>query len=75
MLISVRDKDGNLYVKDMLDIDFDMHIKEKDGKYVIYVSNRYYLDEFYSKKNDAESEMIRLADCRNKLEDELRSWS
>jgi len=75
MLINVRDNEGNLYVKDVLDIDFDMNIKEKGGQYVVYVSNKYYIDNKFSKKADAESEMLRVADCRNKLEDELRSWT
>ena len=41
MLIKVRDKTDSLFVKDALDIDYDMSIEEKNGKYFVRINSEY----------------------------------
>lgn len=35
MLINLRNREGKLIVKDVLDIDFDMSVEEENNKYII----------------------------------------
>lgn len=35
MLINLRNKEGKLMVKDVLDIDFDMSVEKKNNKYFL----------------------------------------
>ena len=35
MLINLRDKNGKLVIKDILDIDFNMCVAEEAGEYVV----------------------------------------
>ena len=74
MLISLRDKNGKLLIKDVLDIDFDMSVVREEKKYFVAVNQRYNLDEAFEQESDAEERMISLANSRNNLEDELRNY-
>lgn len=74
MLISLKDKKDNLLVKDMLDIDFDMSVSKEGDKYYINVNPLYRLAESFTRKEDAENEMLSIARSRNNLEDELRNY-
>ena len=77
MLINVRDSENNLKVKDILDLDFDMHVeedkREKERKiYKIMVNPNMTLDEDFYDKTSAEKRMLGIAAARNELENELR---
>lgn len=49
MLINLRNREGKLIVKDVLDIDFDMSVEEENNKYVININHQFKLDgEFES---------------------------
>lgn len=74
MLITVKNKHGDLKVKDILDIDFDMSV-ESDGKgFVVKINRQYWDTEKFLSRKDAEDQMLRLAEMRNTLEAELREW-
>ena len=47
MLINLRNREGKLIVKDVLDIDFDMSVEEENNKYVINITPLY---NFFIKK-------------------------
>ncbi len=75
MLIGVRDDGNKLHMKDVLAMNFDMHVEErKPGTYVVALNKLYDLDESFDSYEDAENEMIRLAGLRNQLESELRDY-
>ena len=73
MLVKVRDKQGKLRAKDMLDLDFDMYVEgeEKSG-YQVVINPQYTLDGTFEEEADAENAMDALVDARNALENELR---
>lgn len=75
MLIKLRDNDEQLVVKDILDIDFDMSVFQKDGKYCVKINAKYRLDEQFDNQEDAESQMLMVTDTRNKEEAELEALS
>ena len=74
MLIKVRDRQGKLRAKDMLDLDFDMYVEKSEEKpgYQVIINPQYTLDGTFTKEADAENAMDALVDARNALEDELR---
>ena len=79
MLINVRDSENNLKVKDVLDLDFDMHVEEgKPEKglatYKVMVNSNLTLDEVFYDKASAEERMLGIADARHELENELRNF-
>lgn len=74
MLISLRDKEKKLVVKDMLDIDFDMSVERDDEQYYVKVNPNYRLDEVFKKEADAEKRMIEIASARNNLETDLINY-
>lgn len=79
MVISVRDKDNNLRIKDILDFDFDMSVEKcssEKGKpiYKVQINSKYYLDGTFDDKSSAEEKMIAVANARNELENELRNF-
>ena len=41
MLINLRDKNGKLVIKDILDIDFNMCVVEEAGEYVVQINSTY----------------------------------
>lgn len=74
MLIKVRDKMDSLFVKDALDIDYDMSIEEENGEYFVRINSEYRDAEKYETREQAEKAMLKLADERNALEEELRNY-
>ena len=47
MLINLRDKNGKLVIKDILDIDFNMCVAEEAGEYVVQINSTYnYADKY-----------------------------
>lgn len=74
MLINVRDKNGKLLVKDMLDIDFDMSIEDENSNYYVRINRQYRLDEIFQNEKSAEEKMCYIAAARNSLENELRNY-
>ncbi len=73
MLINLRNSAGKLVVKDILDVDFDMSVEEKNNRYIINVNHQFHCDEEYDNEKDAESRMLQIAEMRNDLETELRN--
>jgi len=73
MLINLRNNAEKLVVKDILDIDFDMSVEEKNNRYIINVNRQYSCAEEYDNEKDAESRMLQIAEMRNDLETELRN--
>ena len=73
-LTSLRDKDNQLVVKDMLDIDFNMYVKEEQGNFFVQVNQRYRLDENYTTQKAAEDAMLKIAGQRNQLEESLKGY-
>lgn len=74
MLITLRDENQKLVVKDMLDIDFDMTVEEENGKFYVMVNRKYRFDEEFQNEDVAESRMLEIARVRNNLENELRDY-
>lgn len=74
MLITLRDKNRKLVVKDMLDIDFDMSVKEENENFYVMINRKYKLDEEFSNEKAAEDRMLEIARARNNLENELREY-
>lgn len=79
MLISVRDNKGNLLIKDVLDLDYDMFIREclpESGctGYEIWINKKYKCSDIFATIGDAEERMLELAEERNILENELKSF-
>lgn len=73
ILINLRNNAEKLVVKDILDIDFDMSVEEKNNRYIINVNRQYSCAEEYDNEKDAESRMLQIAEMRNDLETELRN--
>lgn len=74
MLINLRDKRNKLFIKDILDIEFDMCVEEKDNKYYVAVNKKYRYDMEFENEDDAENQMILIANARNNLEHELKNY-
>ena len=74
MLINLRDKKNKLFIKDILDIEFDMCVEEKDNKYYVAVNKKYRYDMEFENEYDAENQMILIANARNNLEHELKNY-
>ncbi len=74
MLLNLRNNNDELVIKDVLDINFDMKVKKCVGGYQIKINSKFILDDTFDEKREAEKAMIRLAEARNKLEEELRDF-
>ena len=74
MLINLRDKKNKLFIKDILDIEFDMCVEEKDNKYYVAVNKKYRYDMEFENEDYAENQMILIANARNNLEHELKNY-
>ena len=79
MLIKLRNNDGKLIVKDILDIDFNMFVaenKDSAGKryYTVKVNNKFTYDEKFDSEEAAEMALNQIAEQRNALELELRGF-
>lgn len=71
MLIGLRDKKDKLRIKDILDINMDMHVVQDGDQFRVRISNLYFLDEMYISEKDAESAMYNLANIRNEIESQM----
>lgn len=74
MLLDLRNKKNELVVKDILDIDFDMSVKEENDKFYVMISKQYREDEEYDTLEEAEAQVKYLSKVRNQLEQELRNF-
>lgn len=76
MVLQLRTNNGKLVVKDILDIDLDMHVeKNKDRKgFSVVVNSRYILSGTFETEEEAEDAMIGVANARNDLENELKNF-
>lgn len=70
MLIGLRNrKTEELIYKDMLDIDFDMSISEKNSRYTIRINRTYNYKDDFATKREAEDMMESVAEARNHIEE------
>ena len=74
MLINLRDKNGKLVIKDILDIDLNMCVTEEAGEYVVQINSTYNYADKYPSEREAEDQMLRIANDRNAIEEELRNY-
>lgn len=74
MLITLKNNDNKLIVKDMLDIDYDMYVEKVGKKYQVFVNSKYRLSEDFNSEDDAVDAMLSTANSRNALETELRNY-
>lgn len=74
MLLKLKDKQNNVVIKDMLDIDFDMSVEGEGEEYFVNVNKRWRLMDSFRTKDEAIKYMILVADNRNQLENELRNF-
>lgn len=74
MILTVRTKQGDLRAKDILDIDFDMSVREENGKFVVRINRTLWDMEQYATKEEAEDRMMFIADMRNRQEMALEDW-
>jgi hypothetical protein len=74
MLIRLRDNQNKLFIKDYLDIDFDMSVSKKGDEYFVKVNRQYTLDDVFKTEEAAEGAMLTLADNRDQLENEIRHY-
>ena len=73
MNINMRDNQGKLRSKDILLMDLDMEVESANKEFVLRLNRNYVLAQKFTTEKEAENELIRLAEIRNTLEDELRS--
>lgn len=74
MLLTLRDKNNKLVVKDMLDIDFDMSVEKEKDKFYVSVNHNLKLSDEFTSETEAEEIMLSIADARNNLENELKNY-
>lgn len=76
MVVKLRNHEGKLFVKDILDIDMDMHVDETNSKgkssYQVVINSKFTLADTFRTQEEAEDAMLGLASARNDLEAELR---
>ena len=74
MLLALRNKQGDLKVNDVLDIDFDMSVVEQKNRFLVRINKTYWDNFDFDSKKEAEDRMVELAEMRNALEEEFRQW-
>ena len=74
MLISVKDRNNKLFVKDILAISFDMSVECDEQGFFVKLNSAYRLAEYYSSQDEAEEKMLALASERNREEEELKNY-
>ena len=74
MLISLRDKNNKLIVKDYFDLDFDMSVFEANGKYYVSINKHFCLNDEFTNEGAAEEAMLMIMNARNTLEQEIRNY-
>ncbi len=73
MNIYLRDNSGEIVIKDILTVNFDMAVEydNKRSKYKVRVNRSYTLKDEFDTKEDAEEAMIHEAWRRDKLESDI----
>ena len=75
MILTLRNDSGKLKAKDILDLNMDMSVVQKKGKYYVKINRTYVLDQEYDTEDEAEGALASLVQTRNDLENELRLYS
>ncbi|MBR1633785.1 MAG: hypothetical protein IJ682_01845 [Lachnospiraceae bacterium] len=75
MILTLRNDSGKLKAKDMLDLNMDMSVVQKKGKYYVKINRTYVLGQEYDTEDEAEGALASLVQTRNDLENELRLYS
>ena len=75
MILTLRNDSGKLKAKDILDLNMDMSVVQKKGKYYVKINRTYVLDQEYDTEDEAEGALSNLVQTRNDLENELRLYS
>lgn len=75
MVLQLKNSDGKLVIKDILDIDLDMYVEKNEDKkgFSVVVNSKYTLASTFETEEEAEDAMIGVANARNDLENELRN--
>ena len=75
MLLPVKNKNGELETRDMLDIDFNMKV-ENTGKnqFVLRINKSLVFPDTISTREAAQDKMLEIVDTRNQLEQEALGW-
>ena len=69
MLIGLRNKAGDLRVRDILDINIDMRVEQTAEGFLVRMNRQYYLDEKFSTRKNAENAIYNIANIRNEMEE------
>ena len=75
MILTLRNDSGKLKAKDILDLNMDMSVVQKKGKYYVKINRTYVLDQEYDTEDEAEGALSNLVQTHNDLENELRLYS
>ena len=75
MLLLVKNKNGELETRDMLDIDFNMKV-EHSGKnqFVLRINKSLVYPDTFPTREAAQDQMLAIVDMRNQLEQEALGW-
>ena len=75
MLLLVKNKNGELETRDMLDIDFNMKV-EHIGKnqFVLRINKSLVYPDTFPTREAAQDQMLAIVDMRNQLEQEALGW-
>ena len=75
MLLPVKNKNGELETRDMLDIDFNMKV-ENIGKnqFVLRINKSLVSPDTFPTREAAQDQMLAIVDMRNQLEQEALGW-
>ena len=75
MLLLVKNKNGELETRDMLDIDFNMKV-EHIGKnqFVLRINKPLVYPDTFPTREAAQDQMLAIVDMRNQLEQEALGW-
>lgn len=75
MLLPVKNKNGELETRDMLDIDFNMKV-ENIGKnqFVLRINKFLVYPDTFPTREAAQDQMLAIVDMRNQLEQEALGW-
>ena len=73
VMIALRDTNGNLCSKDILDVNMDMSVAKSGSNFEVKANQNYTLDETFDNKEEAEEQIRALTASRNHAEEVLQN--
>lgn len=73
MILQIRDNNGRLLAKDILDINFDMFISKEGDHFILNINHKYRTTEAFQSEEEAEAAMLHIVNVRNTIESRLFS--